>query len=147
MAHRRLIQGVLIVLAMFMLDGCGVGPNQSDILTQVSDGIGQTMTEVVGPAIKEGLAELGARTMTLQGSGAVADPGYEIDGYAGYFMGAHWKVTIRAVGINAELTGALQTDSDTPTAPKQPIEPGDDREGGDVVGPPTATVPGGSDTP
>lgn len=94
-----------IGLMSMIISGC-TGPAEP-IERQFENAI----TTVVAPAMKEALGELRQRTVAIQASGQLIEPGYVVEGHAGWLVGPVWRVSARLSGVSANLAGATQGDA------------------------------------
>ena len=107
---------VALLTALFGLFGftlTGCAPNSTEIERHSMF----ALNEIVKPAMDKAWKETKTQTATLQGGGQVIEPGYQIDVEGIVGTTYRGSVTVRAIGISAQLTGHTQTASDDGEAP------------------------------
>lgn len=99
-----------VVLVGVVFLGVAVIGCQPD-LEPIERGTNAMIDKVVSPAIEKASAELTARTAQYQGQGSLINPGYRIQGYAGFGPCVLYNFEINAVGVSGNVAGATQQDA------------------------------------
>lgn len=102
----RLIVGVFACAIMWHCTGC-LKPDMNPIERSITT----VVKEVVAPAVAKITEELSARTAQLQGQGSLINPGYVVEGFTTVGPGVHFKFSIAATGVSANLAAATQADA------------------------------------
>lgn len=94
---------LLTAAVFFCLSGCMADTKREAIERKVDDGVA-----LLKDAMEKAAAELSSQSASLIGSGAVIEPGYEIEVFGGFGPTFYGRTTIRVVGASATLGAATQ---------------------------------------